>query len=534
MLSPHIDAPLVDNSPEIYDDAGPMNAREDTVLTRDSFPGPLHSLRDKVPNASDVLLSRCLAANRQRENNLRSNHADVDILHNSSHGSDDIEAPHSSSSKFKIVTSSSASTSFVDSSRASRLLSKANAQSNTSPTSLSTEANSHGLWQTSSNDSRAQRRSMKCALCNDKLKGSAEYEKHLRLLHIQAYHCCFEDCDDGLPLFSTLQEWFDHEFQNHRVHKRWDCRGCHGRFDHPISYKNHLFQAHGEVPANKSMDRILEDSLVKVPKPVQGEQCIFCFKGAFENENNYKSHVGKHMEEIASLVNLGRTPAAQGPLLSFPKSAHKVSQICACMSQALRRIYNVLKRKDQDLEIQVMIWDPCQQRWVPLDASLDTGATDNFIVSSVVDANNLERHQLPADGNEWETFNGHGVNANDYVVPRWRFSDGKKSYHEIRFIVVDTLPCGIEVLLGKPFIKSQELLSLNRHLLVVHRKKAGTGHQQNSQKRDNNLYEAERHAAIKAERDSSQAASSQVTQTTRSEFQPSQKNPAKAGDAQQK
>ena len=29
----------------------------------------------------------------------------------------------------------------------------------------------------------------------------------MRLVHIQAYHCCFEDCDDGLPLFSTLHEW---------------------------------------------------------------------------------------------------------------------------------------------------------------------------------------------------------------------------------------------------------------------------------------------------------------------------------------
>ena len=297
----------------------------------------------------------------------------------------------------------------------------------------------------------------------------------MRLLHIQPYHCCFEDCDDGLPLFSTLQEWFDHEFQNHRVHKRWDCRDCHDRFDHPISFKNQVAQAHGEVPANKSMDRILEDTLVKVPEFVQGEQCIFCFKGAFENDHDYKSHVGRHMEEIASLVDLGRTLAAQAPSLSFPKYAHKVSQICARMSQALRRIYNVLKRKDQDFELQVMIWDPREQRQFPREALLDTAATDNFIVSSVVDANHLERYQLPADDNEWETLNGHNVNANDYVVPRWRFSDGKKSYHDIRFIVVDTLPCGIELLLGKPFIKSYELLSLNRHLLVVHRKKAGTG-----------------------------------------------------------
>ena len=174
MLSPHIDAPLVDTSPEIYGEAGPMNSREDTVLTRDSIPGPLHSLKDKFPNASDVLLSRCLAANRQRENNLRRKHADVDVLRKSSHGSDDNEGPHSVPSKFKALSCSNATTSIVGSSRASRLWSKAH--SNTPPTSLSTEANSHGLWQTSSNDSRAQRRSMRCALCNDKLKDSAEYE----------------------------------------------------------------------------------------------------------------------------------------------------------------------------------------------------------------------------------------------------------------------------------------------------------------------------------------------------------------------
>ena len=108
MLSPRIDAQLVDTLPEGYDNAESMNAREDNVLTRDNIPRPFASLRDKLPNASDGLISRFLPANRQREKNLCSSHAEVDVLHNSSNGSDDIDsntAPTSLSSNDKLKDS---------------------------------------------------------------------------------------------------------------------------------------------------------------------------------------------------------------------------------------------------------------------------------------------------------------------------------------------------------------------------------------------------------------------------------------------
>ena len=161
--------------------------------------------------------------------------------------------------------------------------------------------------------------------------------------------------------------------------------------------------------------------------------------------------------------------------MDFPKHVHKVSQLCACMSQALRRMDNVFRRKDQDFNLEVMVWDPCQQRLRPREASLDTQATDNLILSSVVDDNNLERHPLEAGNEGWETVNGHTFYVTHYVVPRWHFSKGKKRFHDIRFLVVDTMPPSVEMLLGNAFIISRKLLSLNRHVLVVHRKKAGTG-----------------------------------------------------------
>lgn len=59
-------------------------------------------------------------------------------------------------------------------------------------------------------------------------------------------------------------------------------------------------------------------------------------------------------------------------------------------------------------------------------------------------------------------------------------------------------------------------------------------HQQDSQNRDNHLRETERKAAIKTQRDVSQAASSQVTQNAKSGYQPSQKDTAKAGVAERR
>lgn len=314
------------------------------------------------------------------------------------------------------------------------------------------------------------------------------FRKHM-LLHIPPYHCCFEDCDDVLPLFSNLQQWFDHEFQNHRVYIRWNCRyeDCQGAFDQPNLYLDHLSQAHGEQPVHEPEDKILEATRVRLPRPVQDELCVFCSQRSFKSRDEYETHVGEHMEEIASFVIPNLIPAARRRLLDMPVYARKLSQFCGRVSQLARRPSNFLRtqiwsaraRTDEDFCLRLLIWDQLLKEDFSHWAFLDNGVDENFILSSVAKERSIEPRALPHDEEPWTTLNGNKVVAKQYVVlPEWRAyrANSRRVYKNMHFILVDKIPKpGVEVILGRQFINKNELLPFDRSLLVLHRNKPDTG-----------------------------------------------------------
>lgn len=232
------------------------------------------------------------------------------------------------------------------------------------------------------------------------------------------YHCCFENCEDVPPLFSNIQEWFDHEFQNHRVHIRWNCSYCHDIFDQPTLYMDHLSQAHGKQRAYEPTEMTLENSRVKLPKAVQEEQCIFCCQSAFKNRGDYELHVGGHMEEVASLIVSSLIPAPRYRLLDVAKFAHWVFRFCGRVSQIPRLLYDFLKANirlgvaractDEDLKERMRIWDNVRKDDFLHWAFLDTGADGNFMRRSVVEQRSLEIHPLVADWEDRERPRGSG------------------------------------------------------------------------------------------------------------------------------
>lgn len=170
-LSPTIDCWLEDHDAARSRDEGKGNA-----VTREEIPpAVLNLFEERFPNAPDHLVSICFAAHCQRVKDSCSSHPEVEVHLNSSNGSDDVEAPHSSTSKPKTGRSSSSSRSFLDPSLASELSSRTNAQSDTAPTSLSSEANLFSVGQSTSSGFCAGRRLLECSLCNEKAKDLADH-----------------------------------------------------------------------------------------------------------------------------------------------------------------------------------------------------------------------------------------------------------------------------------------------------------------------------------------------------------------------
>ncbi len=315
--------------------------------------------------------------------------------------------------------------------------------------------------------------------------GSA-YRAHL-LLHIRPYHCCWDDCDDGLTLFATLEGWKNHEFQKHRVHVEWVCKPCLKRFDQPDSLSDHILHVHGIKRVEPSIDSILDDFRVKVPRDGKDEQCDFCHKQEFKSKDDYAAHVGKHMEAIASRVILHLIPAAPRHLLDFSEHARKLIRMCGRISrsrivrrpcQYLMRLGNAKHPDDKDNFVhRVRIWDHRQQEHFPyLTLLFDTGSEDNFILSSVVKELGLERRNLSVSGGPlFRGLNHQAIFADEYVVPEWRVEDGRIRFHDIKFVVVDKIRPGVHMLVGEEFIKQYDVLKFDRSVLVIQRDKAESG-----------------------------------------------------------
>ncbi|KAK4160154.1 ankyrin repeat-containing domain protein [Cladorrhinum sp. PSN259] len=123
--------------------------------------------------------------------------------------------------------------------------------------------------------------------------------RHHVMRDLQPYVCTFEGCDMFDHMFSSRDDWFNHELEVHRV--QWSCNTCVDNqnqssttpllFNNQTEFLQHMNEKHG-VRATR-ITPTLESS--RHPVPLVGGRCVLCRHDA----KKLKYHLGHHLEQIA-------------------------------------------------------------------------------------------------------------------------------------------------------------------------------------------------------------------------------------------
>jgi hypothetical protein len=124
---------------------------------------------------------------------------------------------------------------------------------------------------------------------------------------LQPYVCTFKDC--SFKLFSSRQEWFEHELANHR--KIWRCEKCFKSYSSIDVFSDHLDSCYPANLSSKSKDTLLSRSERSV-SGITAVECPLCDGGntSLQKVNNtndnivvtteqFKKHLGNHLEKLA-------------------------------------------------------------------------------------------------------------------------------------------------------------------------------------------------------------------------------------------
>ena len=117
-------------------------------------------------------------------------------------------------------------------------------------------------------------------------------------LDLEPYICTFENCLRADKTFGSRENWFQHELDNHRLHKIWSCQSCDHVFDEIEDIELHLNEKH-----NNSKDPSQLSMMVSMCERYSADElsnrlCPFC--GCLSaNANSFEEHVADHMEQLA-------------------------------------------------------------------------------------------------------------------------------------------------------------------------------------------------------------------------------------------
>ncbi|KAI8943304.1 hypothetical protein NX059_001324 [Plenodomus lindquistii] len=113
---------------------------------------------------------------------------------------------------------------------------------------------------------------------------------------IQPYMCTAPNCTTADQTYESRHEWFQHETQFHW--KTWKCaEGCDQSFESSEALYTHVERKHPTVELKPQMERYLR--MCEKQKPfTDGAACALCAR-VFDNVSRFRSHMGKHFEEIA-------------------------------------------------------------------------------------------------------------------------------------------------------------------------------------------------------------------------------------------
>ncbi|KAI1116814.1 hypothetical protein F5Y14DRAFT_405321 [Nemania sp. NC0429] len=132
-------------------------------------------------------------------------------------------------------------------------------------------------------------------LCPDSYLGSDSWRNHL-IHDLQPYHCTYESCKDPNRLYSSRQEWIDHESQHNRA---WHCQQHGEEFKTQQEYVEHLQKHHEDTKTEHFSTELL--SSVVGPSTRPQRECPFCPTG-IDSSIEMQRHLAFHLERLAVLA----------------------------------------------------------------------------------------------------------------------------------------------------------------------------------------------------------------------------------------
>ncbi|KAI8627473.1 hypothetical protein F5Y19DRAFT_477339 [Xylariaceae sp. FL1651] len=132
-------------------------------------------------------------------------------------------------------------------------------------------------------------------LCPDNYLDPDSWRNHL-IHDLQPYHCTYESCQDPNRLYSSRQEWIDHESQHTRV---WHCQQHANEFETQLEYVDHLQQDHEGITPEYFSTELLSSAVGPSTKLQRG--CPFCPTG-LDSLIEMQRHLAFHMERLALLA----------------------------------------------------------------------------------------------------------------------------------------------------------------------------------------------------------------------------------------
>ncbi len=125
-------------------------------------------------------------------------------------------------------------------------------------------------------------------------------------LHVFAdllpYICTFSDCSDELRQFPSRNAWAEHEWEKHRSYPIWACPECPVECCTSADWIEHVRKVHGRSLASSHGTSAADAAARRRPRIIDDEKCHLCDRALGLSQKDIRSHVGKHLEEVALMA----------------------------------------------------------------------------------------------------------------------------------------------------------------------------------------------------------------------------------------
>ena len=118
------------------------------------------------------------------------------------------------------------------------------------------------------------------------------------IMDLEPYLCTFDDCLRADKTFSSREDWFQHELDNHRLRKVWFCRSCAHEFDEREDIELHLSEKHKSTVSSGHLSTLVSLCERYSENTAPNQSCPLCGCSTAA-PGELKQHIGDHLEQLA-------------------------------------------------------------------------------------------------------------------------------------------------------------------------------------------------------------------------------------------